>query len=147
MRPSWARLERHSDSDLRLIRDRSRFERPTLQRTDTHVLIVDTTFECYSAIYKPNLCPAVLFPSTLVLSGLSTFPVQNCKYNRARGNYVAYTLLTFRGNLKSQSYPDPLMGASCSFLHRISELSWLEGETATQEKLKKMRISRKASSS
>lgn len=46
-----------------------------------------------------------------------------------------------------QSYTDPVLGASCSFLHRISELSCLEGETVRQEKLKRTRMSRKASSS
>lgn len=42
-----------------------------------------------------------------------------------------------------QSYPDPMVGASRSFIHRISELSSLEGETVRQEKLKKMRKPRK----
>lgn len=32
------------------------------------------------------------------------------------------------------SYPDPMVGASRSFLNRISELSSLEGETIRQEK-------------
>ncbi|XP_077364521.1 putative uncharacterized protein C8orf89 homolog isoform X3 [Festucalex cinctus] len=86
-------------------------------------------------------------PSTLVLRGLSAFPVQNCKYSRAKGNDPACNLLTLKGDLKSQSYPDPVMGASRSFLHRISELSCLEGETVRQEKLKKWRMSRKAASS
>lgn len=42
-----------------------------------------------------------------------------------------------------QSYPDPVAGAPRSFIHRISELSSLEGDTVRQEKLKKMRKSRK----
>lgn len=41
------------------------------------------------------------------------------------------------------SYPDPMVGASRSFIHRISELSSLEGDTVRQEKLKKMRKPRK----
>lgn len=42
-----------------------------------------------------------------------------------------------------QSYPDPVAGAPRSFIHRVSELSSLEGDTVRQEKLKKMRKSRK----
>lgn len=42
-----------------------------------------------------------------------------------------------------QSYPDPVAGAPRSFVHRVSELSSLEGDTVRQEKLKKMRKSRK----
>lgn len=39
------------------------------------------------------------------------------------------------------SYPDPMVGASCPFLNRISELSSLEGETIRQEKcLKTVKI-------
>ncbi|XP_019727424.1 putative uncharacterized protein C8orf89 homolog isoform X2 [Hippocampus comes] len=101
----------------------------------------------YSERYKPKVNHAAFFPSTLVLQGLSTFPVQNCKYSRAKVNYPAYDLPTVKDNVTSQSYTDPVMGASCSFLHRISELSCLEGETVRQEKLKRTRMSRKASSS
>lgn len=42
-----------------------------------------------------------------------------------------------------QSYPDPVAGAPRSFVHRVSELSSLEGDTVRQEKFKKMRKSRK----
>ncbi len=42
-----------------------------------------------------------------------------------------------------QSYPDPMVGASRSFIHRISELSSLEAETVRKEKLKKMRKPKK----
>ncbi|XP_057680927.1 uncharacterized protein si:ch211-171b20.3 isoform X3 [Corythoichthys intestinalis] len=101
----------------------------------------------YSGRYKPKLSSTTSLPSTLFLRGLSTFPVQNCKTSGANVTYAAYNLLTLKDNLNSQSYPDPLMGASRSFLHRISELSSLEGETAKQEKLKKLRLSRKESSS
>lgn len=37
------------------------------------------------------------------------------------------------------SYPDPMVGASCPFLHRISELSSLEVETIRQKKRIKMK--------
>ncbi|XP_051910193.1 uncharacterized protein LOC127593043 isoform X3 [Hippocampus zosterae] len=101
----------------------------------------------YSEGYKPKVNHAACFPSTLVLQGLSTFPVQNCKYSRAKVNDPGYDLPTVQDNVTSQSYADPVMGASCSFLHRISELSCLEGETVRQEKLKRTSMSRKASSS
>ncbi|XP_071341435.1 uncharacterized protein [Trachinotus anak] len=97
----------------------------------------------YPERYELNASPAILFPSTLVLSGRSTFSVQNCKLSRPKVNYPTYNLLTVKDNQKSQSYPDPVVGASRSFIHRISELSSLEAETVRQEKLKKMRKPRK----
>lgn len=45
-----------------------------------------------------------------------------------------------------QSYPDPVVGAPRSFVHRISELSSLEAETVREERLKRRRQSRKAPS-
>ncbi|XP_037135705.1 uncharacterized protein si:ch211-171b20.3 isoform X1 [Syngnathus acus] len=97
--------------------------------------------------YKLNGCPAALLPPTIVLRGLGTFPVQTCKYSGAKVNYPANNLLSAKDHLKGHSYPDPMVGASHSFLQKISELSSLEGETARCEKLKKTRVSRKASSS
>ncbi|XP_054622336.1 uncharacterized protein LOC129174385 isoform X1 [Dunckerocampus dactyliophorus] len=101
----------------------------------------------YSERYKPHLSPAALFPSTLVLRGLSTLPAQNFKLSRPKVNYPDCNLLTLKDNLKSHSYPDPMVGAPRPFLHRISELSCLEGETARLEKMKKTRQPRKSSSS
>ncbi|XP_040921421.1 uncharacterized protein si:ch211-171b20.3 isoform X2 [Toxotes jaculatrix] len=129
----------------------------------------------YPERYELNTSPAILFPSTLVLSGRNTFSVQNCKLSRyfcpyklnqtklvnisvisqmyvssvififcrPKVNYPTYNLQTVKDNQKSQSYPDPVVGASRSFIHRISELSSLEAETVRQEKLKKMRKPRK----
>ncbi|XP_070842404.1 uncharacterized protein [Chaetodon trifascialis] len=97
----------------------------------------------YPERYELNTSPAILFPSTLVLSGRNTFSVDNCKLSRPKVNYPTSNLLTVKDNQKSQSYPDPMVGASRSFIHRISELSSLEGETVRQEKLKKMRKPRK----
>eukprot|EP00064_Thunnus_orientalis_P002148 superscaffoldBa00000149_g2155 len=97
----------------------------------------------YPERYKLNTSPAILFPSTLVLNGRNTFSVESCKLSRPKVNYPTYNLLTAKDNQKSQSYPDPMVGASRSFIHRISELSSLEGETVRQEKLKKLRKSRK----
>nr|XP_046228080.1 uncharacterized protein si:ch211-171b20.3 [Scatophagus argus] len=87
--------------------------------------------------------PAILLPSTLVLNGRNTFLVEKCKLSRPKVNYPTYNLLPVKDNQKSQSYPDPMVGASRSFIHRISELSSLEGETVRQEKLKKMKKARK----
>ncbi|XP_054622337.1 uncharacterized protein LOC129174385 isoform X2 [Dunckerocampus dactyliophorus] len=66
---------------------------------------------------------------------------------RPKVNYPDCNLLTLKDNLKSHSYPDPMVGAPRPFLHRISELSCLEGETARLEKMKKTRQPRKSSSS
>ncbi|XP_044033272.1 uncharacterized protein si:ch211-171b20.3 [Siniperca chuatsi] len=97
----------------------------------------------YPERYDLNTSPAILFPSTLVLNGRNTFSVENCKLSRPKVNYPTHNLPTVKDNQKSQSYPDPIVGASRSFIHRISELSSLEGETVRQEKLKKMRKPRK----
>lgn len=97
----------------------------------------------YPERYELNTSPAILFPSTLVLNGRNTFSVKNCNLSRPKVNYPTFNLLTVKDNQKSQSYPDPLVGASRSFIHRISELSSLEGDTVRQEKLKKMQKPRK----
>ncbi|XP_029313814.1 putative uncharacterized protein C8orf89 homolog isoform X2 [Cottoperca gobio] len=93
--------------------------------------------------YEVNTTPAILFPSPLILNGRNTFSVDNCKLSRPKVNYPTYNLLSAKDNQKSQSYPDPVVGASRSFIHRISELSSLEGETVRQEKLKQMRKPKK----
>ncbi|XP_068160679.1 uncharacterized protein si:ch211-171b20.3 [Antennarius striatus] len=93
-----------------------------------------------------NASPTIIFPSTFVLNGRSTFTFEKCKLNRPKVKYPTYNLLPVKDNLKNQSYPDPMVGASGYFIHRISELSSLEGETVRQEKLKKMRKPRKPSS-
>ncbi|XP_069559797.1 uncharacterized protein [Brachyistius frenatus] len=87
--------------------------------------------------------PDILLPSALVLNGRNVFSVENCKLSRPRVNYPTYNPLAVRDNQKRQSHPDPMVGASRSFFHRISELSTLEGETVRQEKLKKMKKPRK----
>ncbi|XP_047424324.1 uncharacterized protein si:ch211-171b20.3 [Mugil cephalus] len=97
----------------------------------------------YPERYELTTSPAILFPSTLVLNGRNTFSVETCKLSRPKVNYPTYNLPTVKDNQKSQPYPDPMLGASRSFIHRISELSSLEGETVRQEKLKKMRKPRK----
>uniref|UniRef100_UPI0037E7B893 uncharacterized protein n=1 Tax=Semicossyphus pulcher TaxID=241346 RepID=UPI0037E7B893 len=96
--------------------------------------------------YGLHATPELLFPSALVLNGRNTFSVGNCKLSRPKVNYPTYTLQTVKDNQKSQSFPDPMVGASRSFIHRVTELSSLEGETVRQEKLKKMKKPRKPSS-
>ncbi|XP_034562421.1 uncharacterized protein si:ch211-171b20.3 isoform X2 [Notolabrus celidotus] len=93
--------------------------------------------------YELNATPEILFPTTLVLNGRNTFSVGNCKISRPKVNYPTYTLQTVRENQKNQPFPDPMIGAPRSFIHRVTELSSLEGETVRQEKLRKMKKHRK----
>ncbi|XP_029978639.1 putative uncharacterized protein C8orf89 homolog [Sphaeramia orbicularis] len=97
----------------------------------------------YPERYELATSPAILLPSTLVLNGRNTFSVENCKISRPKVTYPTYSLQIVKDNQKIQSYQDPMVGASRSFIHRISELSSLEGETVRQEKLKKMRKPKK----
>ncbi|KAM6971152.1 uncharacterized protein C8orf89 homolog isoform 2-T2 [Tautogolabrus adspersus] len=103
------------------------------------------TLGCHGR-YELNTTPEMVFPSTLVLNGRNTFSVGNCKLGRPKVNYPTYTLQTVKDNHKSQSFPDPMVGAPRSFIHRVTELSSLEGEAVRQEKLKKMKKQRKAPS-
>ncbi|XP_011487178.1 uncharacterized protein LOC105356683 isoform X2 [Oryzias latipes] len=82
-------------------------------------------------------------PLSFILNGQNTFSGENCKFMRPKVNYPVYNPMT-KYSQKSQSYPDPLVGAPCVFLQRITELSSLEGETLRQEKSKK-RKSKKTS--
>ncbi|MEQ2239087.1 hypothetical protein ILYODFUR_000971 [Ilyodon furcidens] len=93
--------------------------------------------------YEVNPNPTVLFPSTFVLNSRNTLLVEGRKLSRPKVHYPTHNPVTVKDNQKSQSYPDPIVGAPHSFIHRISELSSLEGETVRQEKLKKIRKSRK----
>ncbi|XP_037311761.2 uncharacterized protein si:ch211-171b20.3 isoform X2 [Pungitius pungitius] len=94
---------------------------------------------CYPKRFELNTTPAILFPSTLVLNGRNAFTKENCKLTRPKlNNPTCCNLLNVKDlRQKSPSYPDPVVGAPRSFIHRISELSSLEGETERQEKLKK----------
>ncbi|XP_020500863.2 uncharacterized protein si:ch211-171b20.3 [Labrus bergylta] len=103
------------------------------------------TLGCHGR-YELNRTPEMVFPSALVLNGRNTFSVGNCKLSRPKVNYPTYTLQAVKDNQKSQSFPDPMVGAPRSFIHRVTELSSLEGETVRQEKLKKMKKQRKAPS-
>nr|XP_020455623.1 60S ribosomal protein L7 isoform X3 [Monopterus albus] len=100
----------------------------------------------YADRFGLNTTSAILFPSTLSLRGRNTFSVESCKLSRPKVNHPTENLLIDKDNHKSQSYPDPMVRASRSFIDRISELAALEVETVKQEKLKKMRKSRKLQS-
>ncbi|TNN88977.1 hypothetical protein EYF80_000855 [Liparis tanakae] len=64
------------------------------------------------------------------LNGRNTFTVENCKLSRPSVKYpTTPNLPSVKDYQKSQSYPDPVVGASRSFIHRVFELSSLEGET------------------
>ncbi|XP_043960584.1 uncharacterized protein LOC122824267 [Gambusia affinis] len=85
--------------------------------------------------------------STLILNGKNNFSVESRKFSRPKVHYPTHTLVTVKDNQKSclhasQSYSDPIIGAPRSFIHRISELSSLEGETVRYEKVKKIRKSK-----
>ncbi|XP_072234554.1 uncharacterized protein [Leuresthes tenuis] len=97
----------------------------------------------YPGRYEVSTSPAGPIPSPLVLNGKNTFSVESCKLSRPKVNYPSYQAMTVKDNQKSQSFPDPVVGASRAFIHRISELSSLEGETVRQERLKNLRKSRK----
>ena len=56
---------------------------------------------------------------------------------------LSFVVLHLCFSVTGQSYPDPAAGAASSFIHRLSEISSLEGETVRQEKIRKLRKSRK----
>ncbi|XP_051970415.1 uncharacterized protein si:ch211-171b20.3 [Xyrauchen texanus] len=75
--------------------------------------------------------PSVLLPSTTPSANESHFLSLNYK-NRAR-------LFTVGAIKKPQSYPDPLLSASASFIQRLTEISSLEADTVRQEKIKRLK--------
>ncbi|CAL8311461.1 unnamed protein product [Merluccius merluccius] len=94
--------------------------------------------------YDFGTTPSFLLPSALVLNKRNTFSVDSCQLNRPKVTHRTYNLLTIKDIQKGQgSYPDPMAGAPHSFLHRVSELSCMEGETARQERLGKLSKNRK----
>ncbi|XP_068438092.1 uncharacterized protein si:ch211-171b20.3 [Clinocottus analis] len=101
----------------------------------------------YLKNFELNTTPAVLFPSPLVLNGRNTVTVENCKLSRPLVKYpITSNLLNVKDHQKIQSYTDPVVGASRSFIHRVCELSSLEGETVRHEKIKKIRKLKKTPS-
>uniref|UniRef100_A0A3B3HIP6 Uncharacterized protein n=1 Tax=Oryzias latipes TaxID=8090 RepID=A0A3B3HIP6_ORYLA len=92
--------------------------------------------------------PATLHPLNLS-KPMAKRKVSQLKGLKSTPGGKLYRMLTHYSHLLvffplGQSYPDPLVGAPCVFLQRITELSSLEGETLRQEKSKK-RKSKKTS--
>ncbi|KAK9953446.1 hypothetical protein ABG768_017438 [Culter alburnus] len=95
---------------------------------------------------RPNICgseyltsfPSVLLPATSPSVSGRLCLSQNYK-NRPRVTNRARNLVPVGANNKSQSYPDPHLGASASFVQRLTEISCLEAETVRQEKTKRLR--------
>ncbi|KAG1953901.1 uncharacterized protein si:ch211-171b20.3 isoform X2 [Pimephales promelas] len=80
--------------------------------------------------------PSVLLPATTPSTRLCLS--QNYK-NRPRVTNRVPNLFPVGANNKSQSYPDPHLGASASFVQRLTEISCLEAETVRHEKMKRLR--------
>ncbi|XP_031439539.1 uncharacterized protein si:ch211-171b20.3 isoform X2 [Clupea harengus] len=91
--------------------------------------------------YDITSVPTRRLTASSTVSGKS-FSVEVLKH-RSRISNRTCSLFTIGANQRSQSYPDPAAGAASSFIHRLSEISSLEGETVRQEKIRKLRKSRK----
>ncbi|XP_062377734.1 uncharacterized protein si:ch211-171b20.3 [Sardina pilchardus] len=91
--------------------------------------------------YDLTSVPSRLLPATSAVPEKS-FSVDIFKH-RSRISNRTCSLFTIGANHKSQFFPDPVAGAPASFIQRLSEISSLEGETLRQEKMKKMKKSRK----
>ncbi|KAL2085156.1 hypothetical protein ACEWY4_018476 [Coilia grayii] len=91
--------------------------------------------------YNLTSVPSRLLPATSIVAekSLSMEPLKH----RPRMSNRACSLFTIGANQKSQSYPDPVAGAASSFIQRLTEISSLEGETIRQEKVKRIKKSRK----
>lgn len=98
---------------------------------------------------EPNIMkmPHILYVLFLVyISYYRSHPNMSSSLPFIHLSFYVFPSLLLTSCHTGQSYPDPVVGASRSFIHRISELSTLEGETVRQEKLKKMRKAKKPSS-
>ncbi|XP_077100163.1 putative uncharacterized protein C8orf89 homolog isoform X1 [Siphateles boraxobius] len=95
---------------------------------------------------RPHICgsdyftsfPSVLLPATTPSVSGRLYLSQNYK-NRPRVTNRVRNLFPVGANNTSQSYPDPHLGASASFVQRLNEISCLEAETVRQEKMKRLR--------
>ncbi|XP_016390560.1 uncharacterized protein LOC107725701 isoform X1 [Sinocyclocheilus rhinocerous] len=82
--------------------------------------------------------PSVLLPATTPSVSGRLCLSQNYK-NRLRMKNRARYLFSDGANNKTQSYPDPHLGASASFVQRLTEISSLEAETVRQERMKRLK--------
>ncbi|XP_059380091.1 uncharacterized protein si:ch211-171b20.3 isoform X1 [Carassius carassius] len=95
---------------------------------------------------KPLFCgsdyltsfPSVLLPATTPSISGRLCLSQNYK-NGLRMKNKAHNLFSDGADNKSQSYPDPHLGASGSFVQRLTEISSLEAETVRQERMKRLK--------
>ncbi|XP_056594864.1 uncharacterized protein si:ch211-171b20.3 isoform X2 [Triplophysa dalaica] len=89
--------------------------------------------------------PSVLLPAITPYVSERLRLSQNYK-NRSMVKDKARNLFNIEAKNKLQSYPDPLLGATSSFVQRLTEISSLEAETIRQEKIRKLKkISRQDS--
>ncbi|XP_029610885.1 putative uncharacterized protein C8orf89 homolog [Salmo trutta] len=117
----------------------------TLHKELSHATARPCAFGSYEA-YDLTSFPAILLPAAASFNGRNPFSSEGYK-NRPRVNNRTCSLFTIGANQKSQSYPDPVSGApSAAIIQRLSEIASLEGETVRQEKIKKIRKSRRQDS-
>nr|XP_055039083.1 uncharacterized protein si:ch211-171b20.3 isoform X1 [Misgurnus anguillicaudatus] len=91
----------------------------------------------YGADYLTSF-PSVLLPAITPSASERIYLSQNYK-NRSRMKNRARNLFTTGAKKKTQSYPDPLLGATASFVQRLSDISSLEAETVRQEKMRRLK--------
>ncbi|KAM9416764.1 uncharacterized protein C8orf89 homolog isoform 2-T2 [Salvelinus alpinus] len=116
----------------------------TLHKELSHAPARPCAFGSYEA-YDLTSVPAILLPAAASLNGRN--PSTEGYKNRPRVNNRTCSLFTIGANQKSQSYPDPVSGApSASIIQRLSEIASLEGETVRQEKIKKIKKTRRQDS-
>ncbi|XP_058621729.1 uncharacterized protein si:ch211-171b20.3 isoform X2 [Onychostoma macrolepis] len=82
--------------------------------------------------------PSVLLPATTPSISGQLCLSQNYR-NRLRMKNRAHNLFSDGANNKTQSYPDPHLGATASFVQRLTEISSLEAETVRQERMKRLK--------
>ncbi|KAK6299481.1 hypothetical protein J4Q44_G00295140 [Coregonus suidteri] len=117
----------------------------TLRKELSHAPARPCAFSSYEA-YELKSFPAILLPAAASLNGRNPFSTEGYK-NRPGVNNRTCSLFTIGANQKSQLYPDPVSGApSASIIQRLSEIASLEVETVRQEKIKKIKKSRRQDS-
>ncbi|XP_026093255.1 uncharacterized protein LOC113065935 isoform X1 [Carassius auratus] len=92
---------------------------------------------------RPLICGSdylASFPSVLLPATTPSVSGPLClSQNRLRMKNRARNLFSDGANNKTQSYPDPHLGASASFVQRLTEISSLEAETVRQERMKRLK--------
>lgn len=116
-------------------------------RTSGYVPPVQRNYHVHRSYegYDLTSGPTVLLPSAISLNGRQPLSLDGYRHRPRMGNRTC-SLFTIGACQKTQTYPDPVSGASASFVHRLSEISSLEGETVRQEKIRKLKKSKKQES-